>query len=98
MTENHCGGWPAFGIWPDQIPAYTPIRTELGETQHIVQISNRRFRDDEFLIPRELTEGRHAIRIRIQFTPVVRPLFPGYPVPELAWSELRYTAYSFVLP
>jgi hypothetical protein len=50
------------------------------------------------LIPRELTEGRHAIRIRIQFTPVVRPLFPGYPVPELAWSEFRYTAYSFVLP
>jgi hypothetical protein len=26
------------------------------------------------------------------------PLFPGRPVPELAWSELRYAAYSFVMP
>jgi hypothetical protein len=32
------------------------------------------------------------------FTPVLRPLFPGYPLPELAWSEMRYTAYSFVMP
>jgi hypothetical protein len=77
---------------------YSNPQGELGETQHIVQTSNRRFRDDEFLIPRDLTEGRRAIRIRIRFTPVNRPLFPGYPVPELAWSEIRYTSYSFVLP
>jgi len=25
-------------------------------------------------------------------------LYPGYPLPELAWSEMRYTAYSYVLP
>ncbi len=93
--------WRLAGIWylaGSNTCVYSNPDAELGETQHIVQISNRRFRDDEFLIPRELTEGRHAIRIRIQFTPVVRPLFPGYPVPELAWSEFRYTAYSFVLP
>ena len=73
-------------------------RGELGETLHIVQTSNRRFRDDEFLIPRRLTKGRKAIRVRIRFTPVTTPLFPGYPVPDLAWSELRYTAYSYVMP
>jgi hypothetical protein len=60
--------------------------------------SNRRFREDEFLVARELTQGRSAIRVRVKFTPVNRPLFPGHPVPELAWTELRYDAYSFVMP
>src|SRR5579875_1696604 len=73
-------------------------KEELGATQHRVQTSNRRFRDDEFLIPRDLTEGRSAIRVRIRFTPVKRPLFPGHPLPELAWSEIRYTAYCWVMP
>ncbi len=71
---------------------------ELGATQHVVETSNRRFRDDEFLLPLALTEGRKAIRVRVKFTPVSTPLFPGYPLPELAWSEMRYTAYSFVMP
>jgi hypothetical protein len=53
--------------------------------------SNRRFRDDEFLIPRDRTQGQSAIRVRVRFTPVKRPLFPGHPPPELAWSEIRYT-------
>ena len=71
---------------------------ELGATQHVIQTSNRRFRDDEFLIPRALTRGRNVIRIKVQFTPVSIPLFAGEPIPELAWSEMRYTAYSFVMP
>jgi hypothetical protein len=29
---------------------------------------------------------------------VNRPLFPGQPVAELAWSEIRYSAYCYVLP
>jgi hypothetical protein len=93
--------WKPAGIWylaGSNTCVYSNPQAELGQTQHIVQTSNRRFRDDEFLIPRDLTEGSRAIRIRIHFTPVNRPLFPGYPVPELAWSEIRYTAYSFVLP
>lgn len=71
---------------------------ELGATQHIVQTSNRRFRDDEFLIPRELTRSRSAIHVRVKFTPVTIPLFPGYALSDLAWSEMRYTAYSFIMP
>ena len=93
--------WKPAGVWylaGSNTCVYSNPQGELGETQHIVQASNRRFRDDEFLMPRDLTEGRRAIRVRIQFTPVNRPLFPGYPVPELAWSEIRYTSYSFVLP
>jgi len=71
---------------------------ELGATEHIVETSNRRFRDDEFLLPRAVTQGRRAIRIRIKFTPVRIPLFPGQALRELAWSEMRYTAYSIVMP
>ena len=77
---------------------YSNPKEELGATQHNVQTSNRRFREDEFLIPRKLTEGRSEVRIRIKFTPVTIPLFPGEPLPELAWTELRYDAYCFVMP
>jgi hypothetical protein len=28
----------------------------------------------------------------------VAALFPGQPLPELAWSEIGYTAYCFVMP
>ena len=77
---------------------YSNPREELGAIQHIVQTSNRRFRDDEFLIPANRTRGLSQIRVRIRFTPHPRPLFPGHPIPPLAWSEIRYDAYSFVMP
>jgi hypothetical protein len=77
---------------------YSDPRGELGATQHNVQTSNRRFRDDEFLLSRDLTQGRTSLRIRVKFTPVNVPLFPGHPMGELAWSEIRYDAYCYVLP
>jgi hypothetical protein len=77
---------------------YSHPEGELGATQHVVETSNRRFRDDEFLVPRGLTAGRSSIRVRVTFTPVRVPLFPGFPLPELAWSEIRYDAYCFVMP
>lgn len=77
---------------------YSNPREETGKTQHVVQTSNRRWRDDEFLLPRTRTEGRHAIRVRVEFQPVERPLFPGGPHPPGAWSEYRYDAYAFVAP
>ncbi len=93
--------WKPAGIWylaGSNTCVYSNPKEELGATQHIVQTSNRRFRDDEFLVPRDLTAGRSAIRLRIKFTPVKTPLFPGRPLPDLAWSEIHYTAYCFVLP
>ncbi|HYE99633.1 MAG TPA: DUF2961 domain-containing protein [Planctomycetota bacterium] len=78
---------------------YSDPKGELGATLHDVQTSNRRWRDDEFLVPRDLTEGRSAIRVRVRFMPVDRPLFPGTPFPgERAWTEFRYRAYAFVVP
>ncbi len=93
--------WRLAGIWylaGSNTCVYSNPPDELGAAQHVVQTSNRRFRDDEFLLARRLTQGRSAIRLRIRFTPVSRPLFPGGPVPPNAWSEIRYTAYSFLLP
>jgi hypothetical protein len=93
--------WKPAGIWylaGANACIYSNPREELGATQHIVQTSNRRFRDDEFLVPRDLTEGRSSIRVRVKFTPVNIPLFPGHPLSELAWSEIRYDAYCYVMP
>jgi len=77
---------------------FSSPRGESGATQHIVQTSNRPFRDDKFLIPRRLNERHSSIRVRVQFTPVPIPLFPGQPLPDRAWSEIAYPAYSFVMP
>jgi hypothetical protein len=78
-----------------------PKRTadvELMPPIHVVQTSNRRWRDDEFLLPPSLTRGRDKIRIRCEFVPVGTPLFPGAPAQEEAWTEFRYWAYAFVMP
>ena len=99
-AEVSVDGAPA-GIWylaGSNTCVFSNPKGELGETLHTVESSNRRFRDDEFLIPLRLTKGRSTIRVKIRFTPVTTPLYPGYPLPELAWSELRYTAYSYVMP
>jgi hypothetical protein len=93
--------WKPAGTWytaGSNTCVYSNPGPELGAAQHIVQTSNRRFRDDELLLPLNLTKGRKAIRIRVKFTPVAIPLYPGYPLPERAWSEMHYTAFSYVLP
>ncbi len=89
------------GIWylaGSSTCIYSNPKDELGPAQRIVQTSNRRFRDDEFLLPLRLTEGRSDIRVRVKFTPAAIPLYPGQPLPELAWTQLRYDAYCFVEP
>lgn len=93
--------WRAAGTWylaGGNTCVYSNPKGELGATEHRKETSNRWFRDDEFLLPRNLTKGRGQIRIRVEFRPVNRPLFPGEPLPDLRWSEIKYTAYSFVAP
>ncbi|HVK57677.1 MAG TPA: DUF2961 domain-containing protein, partial [Candidatus Kapabacteria bacterium] len=94
-TQGTPASWQSAGVWylaGSNTCVYSNPKAELGATEHHVQTSNRRFRQDEFLVPRALTEGRSEIRVRIKFTSVETPLFPGHPVPELAWSEIRYDA------
>jgi len=83
--------WKSAGVWylaGANTCIYSNPKDELGATQHIVQTSNRRFRDDEFLVPRDLTAGRSSIRVRVKFTPVNTPLFPG--APPLNWRGARF--------
>jgi len=93
--------WRLAGIWylaGSNTCIYSNPESELGATEHTIETSNRRFRDDEFLISRDLTQGLSAIRVRIHFTPVNIPLFPGAPHQKQAWSEIRYSAYCIVMP
>jgi hypothetical protein len=101
IAEAGTDNWKPAGIWylaGSNTCVYSDPKGELGATLHNVQTSNRRFRQDEFLIPRALSEGRSSIRVRVKFTPVEIPLFPGHPMSELAWSEIRYDAYCFIAP
>jgi hypothetical protein len=89
------------GVWHlagSNTCVFSRPKGEMDPPAHTVQTSNRRFRDDEFLVPLELTRGRSAIAVRVKFTPVEIPLFPGHPPAELAWSEIAYAAYSYVMP
>jgi hypothetical protein len=93
--------WQPAGTWylaGSNRCVYSFPPGELDPPQPAIQTSNRRFREDEFLLARELTSGRRSVRLRIVFKPVALPILPGEPIPDLAWSELRYAAYSFVLP
>jgi hypothetical protein len=101
VADTSGSPWRRAGTWytaGSNTCIYSNPPQELGKAQHIVQTSNRRFREDEFLLPLALTKGRSAIRIRIKFTPANLPLFPGYPLPEQAWSEIRYSAFCFKRP
>jgi hypothetical protein len=60
--------------------------------------SNRRLRDDEFLIPAHLTRGRRRIRLRMVFEPRNPPLLPGRAPQPTAWTEFEYRAYCWVMP
>lgn len=95
--------WKEAGVWylagsNTCYHSYPREGGELGKSHPVVQTSNRRFRDDEFLIPRDLTTGRSAIRVRVEFAPRAVPLLPGRPVGEQAWSEIGYKAYCYVMP
>jgi hypothetical protein len=94
--------WQLAGTWylaGSNTCVYSNPRGELDERLYVVQTSNRRFRDDEFLIPAKFTANRSALRIRIKALPDNTELFPEYRFPrESAWSELGYTVYSYVLP
>ena len=96
-------GWTLGGIWylagSNTVYHSFPFRDgELGASRATVMTSNRRLRDDEFLLPLELTRGRDRIRLRIAFAERNPPLLPGRRPDPSAWSEIAYRAYSFVMP
>jgi len=70
---------------------------ELDPPQLVVQESNRRFRDDELILSGSLTHGLSGLRVRIVFVPDDTPLTASEPRQPNAWSELSYSAYSWLL-
>ena len=94
--------WEYVGIWytpGSNTYVYSPAEGEFGERKYEVMTSNRRFRDEEFLIPASLTRNRSAIRVKVKHVPEDRDLHPGHPYPKRsAWSELRYEVYSYIMP
>jgi hypothetical protein len=97
------GAWRLAGIWylAGSCTVYHSFpwaEGELAPARPVVMTSNRRFRDDEFLVPAHLTRGKQRIRIRIEFAPRNPPLLPGRDPQPTAWTELAYQAYSYVMP
>jgi len=98
-AKGVAGEFRRAGVWylaGSNTCLFSNPKGELAPTSHVVQTSNRRFRDDEFIVSRTLTAGVAKLRVRVQYVPVDTPLLVGRELPERAWSEIRYDAYSYV--
>jgi len=99
--DGSVGAFQPAGTWylaGSNACVYSNPPGELDPFMPAPEASNRRWRDDEFLIPRALTEGHSRIRVRLVYTPSNTPLTPSTPQAAQAWSEYRYAAYAWVLP
>nr|WKN37501.1 DUF2961 domain-containing protein [Tunicatimonas sp. TK19036] len=102
------GEWQRAGTWYTagsntcyhsypQGHAFT--ESELLPTNPKMITSNRRWREEEFLINHQLTRGVSKLAVKIEWVPVDKLLFPDQPFPvESAWSESRYWVYCYQLP
>lgn len=73
--------------------------SELLPTNPEVVTSNRRWREEEFLIGHHLTEGISKLAVKVEWVPVDKPLWPGRDFPaDSAWSEGRYWVYCYQKP
>jgi hypothetical protein len=97
------GQWAAAGIWylagsNTVYHSFPWTEGELAPARPVVITSNRRFRDDEFLLSARLTRGQDRLRLRFEFAPRNPPLLPGLDPGPSAWTEIAYAAYSYVMP
>ncbi len=96
--------WTFVGFWYTAgsntcVYSYPKSEGELGKTEHHIVTSNRQWREEEFLIPRHLTEGVEKLAVKIEFVPNDKELYPGQAFPvETAWSESRYWVYCYKMP
>lgn len=104
MLMDEGAEWQYVGQWYTTgsntcVYSYPRSEGELGKTQHTIITGNRRWREEEFLIPRHLTEGVKRLQIKIEHIPDNRELYPSQPYPaESLWSESRYWAYCYKMP
>ncbi|MEO6497840.1 MAG: hypothetical protein ABIN95_02450, partial [Mucilaginibacter sp.] len=102
VTNGKTGSWKYAGLWylaGSNTVMHSDGDGELGKRKYVIQTTNRRFRDDEFLIPAAFTKGSDKVRIKVKFVGGEEELYPGKAFPKKsAWSELKYDVYSYILP
>ena len=91
----NAGTWFVAG---STLSVHSSPAPELGPLEPALRTANRRWRDDEFLIPAARTRGQSSMRVRITFRNRAQPALYGGELGKSAWSEFRYTAYSWVPP
>ena len=94
--------WQDVGIWytaGSNTCVYSNPDGELDDIKNEIITGNRRWREEEFLLPSKLTRGNKEIAIRIEHIPSNEQLTPEdqFPAPS-TWSEGRYYLYSYRLP
>jgi hypothetical protein len=100
---EHEGRWCAAGTWylagsSTVYHSFPWQEGELAPARPVIITSNRRFRDDEFLLPARLTRGKERLRLRVEFAPRNPPLLPHLEPAPSAWTEFAYCAYAWVMP
>ena len=100
-TPSH-DTWHEVGIWYTagcNTAVYSNPPGELDPVRNEIITGNRRWREEEFLLPSSITKGESEIMIRIEHLPSSNQMTPSQNFPaEPIWSESRYWLYSFVLP
>jgi hypothetical protein len=100
---GHEGDWQPAGVWylagsNTVYHSFPWVEGELAPVRPVIITSNRRLRDDEFLLPSRLTRGKDRVRLRLEFAPRNPPLLKGLEPAPTAWTAFEYRAYSYVLP
>ncbi|PKQ44413.1 DUF2961 domain-containing protein [Confluentibacter flavum] len=102
VKDENTTEWELAGEWytaGSNTCVFSFPEGELDQAQHQMITSNRRWREEEFLIGRELTEGIEKLDIKIEHIPNSIQLFPGKDFPaESRWSESRYWVYCYSMP
>lgn len=94
--------WQYAGTWytaGSNTYYYSYPGGELGKTKPEIKTSNRRWREEEFLVSPQLTKGVKQLAVKLQWVPDNRDLIPGTAFPkESVWSAARYWVYCYKMP
>ncbi|MCV6605122.1 MAG: hypothetical protein OIF34_07435, partial [Porticoccaceae bacterium] len=96
-TSGSSTAYSSWPVWPGG--KFYTAETELAPTEPEIVNSNRRWREEEFLIAQKFTVGISKLAVKVEWVPNTKKLLPDTPFPvESAWSESRYWVYSYQLP
>ncbi|MFC2950540.1 DUF2961 domain-containing protein [Marinicaulis aureus] len=97
-STSYYHSWPAVASGNEDELPFLSRAGETAPSQPELVTSDRRLRDEEFLLPVHLTRGKSKLTIRMEFEPRNPPLLPGMAPLGTVWTELEYQVYSYVMP